>query len=410
MWMDSFRGVGSKGKNRAGLCTWFSRLRSWSMRSRRGQRQVRTHPVLREKRLMFYKPLIRPAFFRASAHDPEIAHHQVMNMLALVSRYPVLLKMLTVANAYQSPSLERTIFGIRFPNPVGLAGGFDKNGLALPALAALGFGFLEAGTVTRYRQPGNDRPRIFRLPQDNAFINRMGFPNDGADEISERLSRLPRPIIPIGWSIGKSKITPQEEAVEDYLYSLRKLHDFADFFTVNVSSPNTPGLRQLQERQPLEQLLRAIVQETEVLARQKGRAMTRPVFVKISPDLTAGQLEDVIEVCLQCHIRAIIATNTTLARDGLRADTTGAGGLSGRPLFPRSLAIVRFLCKRLDGQIPVIGVGGISGPDDARRMFDAGASFIQLYTGFIYEGPGIIKQINKALALNRRVTTDEQCR
>ncbi len=245
---------------------------------------------------------------------------------------------------------------------------------------------------------GNGRPRIVRLSEDGALINRMGFPNDGVDAIAARLARLPRQSIPVGWSIGKSKITPQEEAVEDYLYSLRKLHDFADFFTVNVSSPNTPGLRQLQEKQPLEQLLRAIVQETEVLARQTGRETARPVFVKISPDLTAGQLEDVIEVCLRCHIRAIIATNTTLARDGLRADTTEAGGLSGRPLFPRSLAIVRFLCKRLDGQIPVIGVGGISDPDDARRVFDAGASFIQLYTGFIYEGPGIIKQINKALA------------
>lgn len=347
---------------------------------------------------MLYKSLIRPALFRIAARDPETVHHRVMNGLAFASRYRLLLKILEVANAYKAPALECSLAGLPVPNPVGLAGGFDKNGLALPALAALGFGFLEAGTVTRYRQAGNDRPRIVRLSEDGALINRMGFPNDGVGAIAARLAHLPRLAIPVGWSIGKSKITPQEEAVEDYLYSLRKLHDFADFFTVNVSSPNTPGLRQLQERQPLEQLLRAIVQETEVLARQKGRAMTRPVFVKISPDLTAGQLEDVIEVCLQCHIRAIIATNTTLARDGLRADTTGAGGLSGRPLFPRSLAIVRFLCKRLDGQIPVIGVGGISGPDDARRMFDAGASFIQLYTGFIYEGPGIIKQINKALA------------
>ncbi|HLH63396.1 MAG TPA: quinone-dependent dihydroorotate dehydrogenase [Ktedonobacteraceae bacterium] len=347
---------------------------------------------------MFYKPLIRPAFFRASAHDPEIAHHQVMNMLALVSRYPVLLKMLTVANAYQSPSLERTIFGIRFPNPVGLAGGFDKNGLALPALAALGFGFLEAGTVTRYRQPGNDRPRIFRLPQDNAFINRMGFPNDGADEISERLSRLPRPIIPIGWSIGKSKITPQEEAVEDYLYSLRKLHDFADFFTINVSSPNTPGLRKLQEKEPLEHLLRAIVQEAEVFASRSGKDTAKPVLVKISPDLTESQIDDAIEVCLRCQIRGIIASNTTLSRAGLCRNTSETGGLSGRPLFSRSLAIVQYLCKRLEGLIPIIGVGGISGPIDAQRMFDAGASLIQIYTSFIYEGPGIVKQINKRLA------------
>lgn len=354
---------------------------------------------------MLFKSIIRPALFRLSAHDPEIAHHRVMNGLAFASRYRVLLKMLEVANAYKAPALERNVFGLRFPNPVGLAGGFDKNGLALPALAALGFGFLEAGTVTRYRQPGNDRPRIVRLPEDGALINCMGFPNDGADEISERLSRLPKPAIPVGWSIGKSKVTPQEEATEDYLYSLRKLYDFADFFTVNVSSPNTPGLRKLQEKEPLDQLLRAIVQEAEVLARQKGRDTAKPVLVKISPDMSEGQLDDVIEVCLDCNIRGIIATNTTLSRQGLSKDTTGTGGLSGRPIFPRALAIVRYLCQRLDGQIPVIGVGGISSPDDAQRMFDAGASLIQLYTSFIYEGPGVVKQINKALAVASTMPT-----
>ncbi len=351
---------------------------------------------------MLYKSLVRPVLFCAFAHDPEIAHHLVLNGLAFASRYRPLLNILEIANAYKAHALERTLSGLRFPNPVGLAGGFDKNGLALPALAALGFGFLEAGTVTRYRQPGNDRPRIFRLPEDSALINRMGFPNDGADAIAERLACLPKPNIPVGWSIGKSKITPQEEAVEDYLYSLRRLYGFADFFTVNVSSPNTPGLRNLQEKRPLEQLLRAIVQEAETLARQTGRETARPVFVKISPDLTEGQLEDIIEVCLRCHIRAIIATNTTLARDSLRANTAETGGLSGCPLFARALAIVRFLCQRLDGQLPVIGVGGISGPDEARRMFDAGASFIQLYTSFIYEGPGIVKQINKVLAVTNR--------
>jgi dihydroorotate dehydrogenase len=356
---------------------------------------------------MLFKSIIRPALFRASAHDPEVAHHLVMNGLAFASHYRLLLKMLEIANAYKAPALERTLFGLSFPNPVGLAGGFDKNGLALPALAALGFGFLEAGTVTRYQQPGNDRPRIFRLPEDGALINRMGFPNDGADVIAQRLSQLPKPNIPIGWSIGKSKVTSQEEAVEDYLYSLRKLYDYADFFTVNVSSPNTPGLRKLQEKEPLEQLLRAIVQEAEVLARRIGKDTARPVLVKISPDLSKGQLDDVIEVCLACKIRGIIATNTTLSREGLSEgskNATETGGLSGRPIFPHSLAIVRYLCQKLDGRIPVIGVGGISGPDDAQRMFDAGASFIQIYTSFIYEGPGIIKRINK------EIYTDEQYR
>lgn len=350
---------------------------------------------------MLFKPIIRSTLFHTSARDPEIAHHWVIDRLAFASRHRMLLKILEAANAYKSPSLERTVFGVHFPNPVGLAGGFDKNGLALPALAALGFGFLEAGTVTRYRQAGNDRPRIFRFSEDSALINRMGFPNDGADEISERLSRLPKPAIPVGWSIGKSKVTSQEEAVEDYLYSLRKLYDCADFFTVNVSSPNTPGLRKLQEKEPLDQLLRAIVREAEVLAKQTGKAT--PVLVKISPDLTEGQIDDVIEVCLNCNIRGIIATNTTLSRNRLSKSTTETGGLSGRPLYSRSLAIVQYLCKRLDGKMPVVGVGGISGPEDAQRMFDAGASLIQIYTSFIYEGPGIIKQMNKTLATSGEI-------
>ena len=219
---------------------------------------------------MLFKVLIRPVLFRASAGDPEKAHHWVMNQLAFASHSPVMLKIIEAASAYKASALERDVFGIHFPNPVGLAAGFDKNGIALPALAALGFGFIEAGTVTRYKQPGNERPRIFRFSDNNALINRMGFPNDGADAVRERLTRQPRPAIPIGWSIGKSKITPQEEAIEDYLYSLRKLYDFSSFFTVNVSSPNTPGLRKLQDKEPLDRLLQAVVQETEVMAAQKG--------------------------------------------------------------------------------------------------------------------------------------------
>ncbi|HEY4384326.1 MAG TPA: quinone-dependent dihydroorotate dehydrogenase [Ktedonobacteraceae bacterium] len=347
---------------------------------------------------MLFKALVRPVIYRASATDPEIAHHWIMNLLALASRYQLLLKIIEAANAYKSPALERDLFGLHFPNPVGLAGGFDKNGLALPGLAALGFGFIEAGTVTRYKQPGNERPRIFRFAEDDAIINRMGFPNDGADAIHERLKKLPKPAIPIGWSIGKSKITPQEEAVEDYLYSLHKLYDFADFFTVNVSSPNTPGLRKLQDKEPLDQLLQATVQETEIIAGQRDSTTAKPVLVKISPDLTEDQVDDVIEVCLHRKVRGIIATNTTLSREGLHANTNESGGLSGRPLHARSVEIVRYLCKQLDGQIPVIGVGGITGPDDVKRMFDAGASLLQIYTSFIYEGPGVVKHINKSLA------------
>jgi dihydroorotate dehydrogenase len=321
-----------------------------------------------------------------------------MEALKLTSHNAILRKIVEGSYAYRSPSLERTLFGVHFPNAVGLAGGFDKNGIALPGLAALGFGFIEAGTVTRYKQPGNPRPRIFRFSEDKALINRMGFPNQGADEIAARLIREPEPGIPIGWSIGKSKVTPAEEAVEDYLYSLRKLYDFADFFTVNVSSPNTPGLRKLQDKEPLAQLLQAVVRESQKLASQKNLPSAKAVLVKIAPDLTEEQIDDVIEVCQAQQVNGIIATNTTLSRSGLRRKTTEAGGLSGHPLAGRSLELVSTLCNKLNGQLPVIGVGGIFTPDDAKRMFDAGASLIQVYTGFIYEGPGIVKQINRELA------------
>ena len=349
---------------------------------------------------MLFKALVRPIVFRISAGDPEIAHHQVMQQLTLASHSSTLLKIIEAANSYKSSALERDVFGVHFPNPVGLAAGFDKNGVALPALAALGFGFIEAGTVTRYQQPGNPRPRIVRLAENEALINRMGFPNDGVDAIAARLKkqRGPQPTIPIGWSIGKSKITPPEEAISDYLYSLRKLHDLASFFAINVSSPNTPGLRQLQDKEPLDRLLQAIVTETETIAARTGSPQARPILVKIAPDLNQEQIDDVIEVCLQRKVRGIIATNTTLSRAGLNCQTNETGGLSGRPLHARAVEIVGYLCKTLEGKIPVIGVGGIFGPDDAKRMFDAGASLIQVYTSFIYEGPAVTKKINKSIA------------
>ena len=355
-------------------------------------------PIPAKKKAMLFKHIIRPALFSISADDPEKAHEWVMARLTFASRHVTLLKILEAAYAYRQPALERECFGLHFPNPLGLAGGFDKNGIALPALAALGFGFIEAGVATHYAQAGNDRPRIFRFPSDNALINRMGFPNHGADAIAEHLSRSQKPTIPIGWQLGKSKVTPLEEAEEDYVYTLRKLYPFGDFFTINVSSPNTPGLRQLQEKEPLSRLAHAIVMESSRLAEQHHCQQARPILVKISPDLTEGQLDDVIEVCLSQNIRGIIATNTTISREGLRAQTTEAGGLSGKPLLPRALEVVRYLARSLGGKLPIIAVGGIFGPEDATRMFDAGASLIEIYTSFIYEGPGIIKRINRTIA------------
>ncbi len=346
--------------------------------------------------------IVRPALFRLSRRDPEIAHHLIMRQLALAAHLPPLLRIIAAANAYHDPRLAREVFGLRFPNPVGLAGGFDKNGRALAALAALGFGFVEAGGVTRFPQPGQPRPRIFRLPQDEALINRMGLPNEGAAAIAVRLAHTPRPVaareprtrIPIGWQLAKSKVTPLDEAVDDYLFSLRKLYPFGDYFTINVSSPNTPDLVRLQERAPLAALLGAVVREA---ARLAGPNRPKPILVKISPDLTWSAIDDVIAVALATGVGGIVATNTTTDRSGLHHDPGEAGGLSGRPLAQRALAIVRYLSDHLAGQLPIIGVGGIAGPDDAKRMFDAGAALIQIYTSFIYQGPGIIKDINRAL-------------
>ncbi|MBA3826638.1 MAG: quinone-dependent dihydroorotate dehydrogenase [Ktedonobacterales bacterium] len=353
-----------------------------------------------------YQAIVRPALFRWSAHDPEIIHHQMMAAMELAAHLPPLLRVIQAVSADADPKLARQVFGLRFPNPVGLAGGFDKNGRALATLAALGFGFIEAGGVTRFAQAGQPRPRIFRLPADGALINRMGLPNEGAEAIAQRLLSQPRPAVPIGWQLAKSKVTPLADATEDYLYSLRTLYPFADYFTLNVSSPNTPGLRQLQERGPLTELLTAVVTEAQRLAGPHLRP--KPILVKIAPDLSESALDDVLAVALATGISGLIATNTTVTREGLHADPGEAGGLSGRPLFTRSLAVVRHLVRALDGRLPVIGVGGIFGPDDARRMLDAGAALIQIYTGFIYEGPGIIRRINHGLAAHQTASPRTQ--
>ena len=338
---------------------------------------------------MVYKRVIRKALFRLHGGDAERVHETTLGAL---SRLSPALRFSTGARN------ERTVFGVRFPNPVGLAAGMDKDGRALPAWAAMGFGFVEVGTVTRHPQPGNPRPRLFRLRESGAIINRMGFNNAGAQALAARLDRLGPLRVPLGISLGKSKVTPVEEAVEDYCASLRALYRRGDYFAVNISSPNTPGLRSLQDRTALTELLGELTSTADELAHGAAR---KPILVKIAPDLTDDAIAELLEVCDQHGVSGLIATNTTLGRDGLAPSDQGlageAGGLSGRPLAARALEVVRFVNKETDGKLPIIGVGGISGPDDALRMVDAGADLVQVYTGFIYEGPGLVRRINNAL-------------
>ncbi|NUT51712.1 MAG: quinone-dependent dihydroorotate dehydrogenase [Saccharothrix sp.] len=340
---------------------------------------------------MVYKSVVRKALFRMHGGDAERVHETTLGVLERLTPAAKLVR--------RKPAAPRTVFGVRFPNPVGLAAGLDKNGRALPALAALGFGFVEVGTVTRHAQPGNPKPRLFRLRASEAIINRMGFNNDGALELANRLERLGPLSVPLGISLGKSKVTPVEEAVEDYRASLRALYRHGDYFAINISSPNTPGLRSLQDRAASSELLAALNATAHDLA---GSGPRKPILVKIAPDLTDPAIAELLEVCAEHEVSGIIATNTTLSRDGLapadRRLAHEAGGLSGRPLADRAREVVRFVSRETGGGLPIIGVGGISSPDDAARMLDAGASLIQLYTGFIYEGPGLVNRINRALA------------
>lgn len=316
--------------------------------------------------------------------DAEVAHERTLRMATRLSAFPPIVAGL---RRYFGGGTPRTVFGVRFPGPVGLAAGMDKDGRALRAWPAFGFGFVEVGTVTWHAQPGNPRPRLFRLPASEAVINRMGFNNGGATALAARLRALGPLKVPLGVSIGKSKVTPVEEAVEDYRSSLEVLAPYADYFAVNVSSPNTPGLRGLQDKAALDSLLGAL--ETTV-----------PVLVKIAPDLTEQAIADVLEVCAARGVAGVIATNTTLSRDGLATENAAtaaeAGGLSGRPLTARALEVVTFVAKETGGDLPIIGVGGIHTVDDALRMIDAGASLVQLYTGFIYRGPGLVRAINRS--------------
>jgi dihydroorotate dehydrogenase len=328
-----------------------------------------------------YERLVRPLLFLI---DPETAHRLAITSLRAASHVDLALRAL---KAFQPPAKPKRFVGLNFPNPIGLAAGLDKNGVALPAWAALGFGFIEIGTVTAKPQPGNPKPRIFRLPEQSALINRLGFNNDGADVIARRLSKLQRsgrwPDVPVGINIGKSMNTPLTEATEDYLYSFRLLREFADYIVLNVSSPNTPGLRELQGPAALSELLSAIS--------DKNLITRKPIVVKIAPDLSRDELQQILSVCESNNVAGIIATNTTVDHSPIPAGHDEQGGLSGAPLREKSTAVVRAIVAR--STIPVIASGGIMDPVSAREKIEAGAQLLQIYTGLIYRGPGLLREI-----------------
>jgi dihydroorotate dehydrogenase len=342
---------------------------------------------------MIYKNVIRPFLFLFSA---ETAHHMVLGALRLTGLLPGFKSVLRRTFQVDDLTLIRDVAGMRFPNPIGLAAGLDKNALVYEELGALGFGFVEIGTVTPKPQEGNPKPRLFRLTKDHALINRMGFNNDGVDSIRKRLEKKNRKII-IGGNIGKNKNTPNDRAAEDYLKCFHELFDVVDYFVINISSPNTPGLRDLQEKEPLISLLKSVQAENH------KNHNPRPVFLKIAPDLTSGQADDIIDIVLDTKLSGLIISNTTISREGLstsqqQLDKIGSGGLSGRPLFAKSTELLKYIANRSAKKFVLIASGGIHSEEEALEKINAGADLIQLYTGFIYEGPGLIKRINKALA------------
>lgn len=337
-----------------------------------------------------YKLILKPFFF---LFPPEKAHHLTMFLFKLVLGTPLINYFFHRSFSLENQRLVREVFGLKFPNPVGLAAGFDKDGKYFRTMAVLGFGFIEVGTVTPRPQVGNPQPRLFRLPKDEALINRMGFNNAGVEALVNELKKgKPKNLI-IGGNIGKNKDTPNEQATQDYVYCFEKLFPYVDYFVVNVSSPNTPGLRALQEKEPLTQLLNTLQQLNH------QRAVSKPILLKIAPDLTNEQLDDIVEICETTGIAGVVATNTTISRENLLEDTekVGMGGLSGKPLRQRSTEVIRYLKKQSKGRLVIIGAGGISSDNDALEKLEAGASLVQIYTGLIYEGPMLIKHINRAL-------------
>ena len=337
---------------------------------------------------MFYKQVVRRILFLFQA---ETVHRLAVIFLKLPGVKYLLRRLFYL----EHPSLQRKLFGLTFKNPVGLAAGFDKNAELTDEMAALGFSFIEIGTVTPQPQPGNPKPRIFRLVEDQALINRMGFNNGGVEKISRNLGSKSRRYL-IAGNIGKNKITPNSRAMEDYRQCYLALHEQVDFFVVNVSSPNTPHLRELQDKEPLTQLL----QELKNLNSRQPEP--RPILLKIAPDLNNSQLDDIIEIVKETGIDGVVATNTTIGRENLRApiekiEAVGEGGLSGVPLHKRATEVIRYLHQNSGGAFPIIGVGGIHSPQDALEKLRAGASLVELYTGFIFEGPGLVRRINRAI-------------
>ncbi len=334
-----------------------------------------------------YKLLIKPFLF---LFDPEWVHHTVFKSIKIANKIPGVSSLLRTAYVVKDKSLERKLFGLTFPNPVGLAAGFDKDAKLFQELSHFGFGFVEIGTLTPKPQDGNPKKRMFRLAEDEGLINRMGFNNEGVEAAVKRLKKN-RGVL-IGGNIGKNKLTSNQEAVNDYIFCFNALFDFVDYFVVNVSSPNTPNLRALQDKEPLTHLLSTLKELN------KKKQSPKPILLKIAPDLTEDQLKDIIEIVTSVKIDGVIASNTTLNRDGLQSSQKNEiGGLSGKPVKDRSTAVIRFLAENNNSAFPIIGVGGIHTPEDAIEKLKAGASLIQLYTGFVYEGPGVVKKINKSL-------------
>ena len=326
--------------------------------------------------------------------SPEKAHKITTGLLDFVLKIPGGKTAIKAAFDFQDRKLKKDVFGIQFKNPVGLAAGFDKNAELIDNFSNLGFGFIEIGTLTPKAQPGNPKPRLFRLPKDEALINRMGFNNEGVDEALDRLAKRKSDII-VGGNIGKNKITPNENAIDDYLICFNKLYEYVDYFVVNVSSPNTPGLRDLQEKEPLTKLLNTLQNE------RTKKSASKPILLKIAPDLSETQLDDIIEITTELNLDGLIVSNTTIDRTALNTDEKdikgiGAGGLSGKPIFKKSTAVLQYIRKQLP-VVPIIAVGGIHSAQDAVEKIQAGADLVQVYTGLVYEGPALIKRINKEL-------------